>query len=77
MSPPQASLLARRWQELGVRRRVHLVFLAGGLLLAVAVGLVVWVLARGYLLDLRQSAAVRQAHTSAATVERLLTPETR
>ncbi len=67
--------LRDRWQALGVRRRVHLVFLVAGLLLAVSVGLMIWVLARGYLLNLRQASAVRQAQTTAETVQRLLNPE--
>ena len=66
--------MRQRWNGLGVRRRVHLVFLLAGLLLAVFVGLTIWVLSRGYLLNLRQAAAVRQAQASAATVQRLLQP---
>ena len=65
----------QRWRQLGMRHRVHTVFLAAGVLLTVAVGLVVWVLAYGYLLNLRQNAGARQAQASAATVERLLAPD--
>ncbi len=67
--------MRQRWNGLGVRRRVHLVFLVAGLLLAVFVGLTIWLLARGYLLNLRQAAAVRQAQASAETVQRLLQPQ--
>lgn len=66
---------AQRWRRLGMRHRVHTVFLSAGVLLAVAIGLVVWVLAYGYLVDLRQDSGARQAHASALTVERLLMPE--
>ncbi len=57
-----------------MRHRVHTVFLSAGVLLALSIGLVIWVLAYGYLVDLRQNSGARQAQASAATVERLLTP---
>lgn len=69
------SKLQRRWRTMGVRHRVRVVFLLGGVLLALFIGLTIWLLARGYLTDIRQGAAVRQAQASAVTVERLLTPE--
>lgn len=69
------STLRRRWRTMGVHRRVRVVFLLGGVLLALFVGLTIWLLARGYLTDVRQGAAVRQAQASAVTVQRLLTPQ--
>ncbi len=53
---------------------MHAVFLAGGVLLALSIGVLVWVLAHGYLVNLRQVAGVRQAEVSAMVVQRLLVP---
>lgn len=58
-----------------MRRRVHALFLSAGLLLVLSVGLVIWLLAYGYLVDLRQTSGARQVEASAATVERLLAPD--
>lgn len=66
--------LTHRWHTMGVRHRVRLVFLVGGVLVALFIGVTIWLLARGYLTGVRQGAATRQAEASAVTVERLLDP---
>lgn len=69
-------LSARQWwRAWGMRHRVQAVFLAAGLLLAVSISLVIWLLSRNYLLNMRQAAGVRVASASAAVVDRLLAPQ--
>ena len=72
---PDVNRTSAARRRLGMRHRVYAVFLVGGLLLATGVGLVIWVLARGYLLDLRQASGARQAQATAVTVDRLLAPQ--
>ena len=69
------SPVRRRWQALGVAQRVRVVFVSGGLLLAVSLGLVIWGLSAGYLLQMREVSATRQAQATAAAIDRLLAPD--
>jgi signal transduction histidine kinase len=67
----------RLLRRIGVRRRVALAFGVSALLLALAVGVIVWTLSRTYLLNSRQTGAVRQAQAAAAAVQRIVSPPDR
>jgi len=64
-----------RWERLGLRARVALVFAFGGLLLSVTISVVTLTFTRQSLLDEREQAAFTSFRSNAEDVRRNLTPD--